>query len=81
MIAYNAYGYSQASPVGNGGITVFVPDAPTSLANNPLVTTKSVIGFTWSDGASNGGTAVIDYRISYDQSTGNFVVLDTGILT
>lgn len=66
VIAYNAYGYSQASPIGNGGITVFVPDAPVSLTNNGLITNKSVIGFTWSDGSSNGGTDVIDYRVSWD---------------
>ena len=47
--------------------------------NNPAVTTKSVIGFSWSDGASNGGTNVIDYRITYDQSTGNFITLATGV--
>ncbi len=45
---------------------MFVPDAPVSLLNDPLITTKSVIGFTWSDGSSNGGTNVIDYRVSWD---------------
>jgi hypothetical protein len=60
-------------------VIVLVPDAPVSPINNPAVTTKSVIGFSWSDGSSNGGTAVIDYRITYDQSTGNFVTLATGV--
>jgi hypothetical protein len=60
-------------------VIVLVPDAPVSPINNSAVTTKSVIGFSWSDGSSNGGTAVIDYRITYDQSTGNFVTLATGV--
>lgn len=45
---------------------MFVPDAPVSLLNDPLITTKSVIGFTWSGGSSDGGTNVIDYRVSWD---------------
>ena len=60
---------------------VLVPDAPINPMNNPSVTSNSVIGFTWSDGASNGGTPVIDYKITYDQSTGNFVTLSTGVTT
>jgi hypothetical protein len=79
VVAYNDYGLSQDSPVGSEGVIVLVPDAPVSPINNPAITTKSIIGFSWSDGASNGGTAVIDYRISYDQSTGNFVTLATGV--
>ena len=59
---------------------MLVPDAPLSPTNDPAVTTKSVIGFNWLDGASNGGTSIIDYRIWYDQSTDNFVILKTGHL-
>jgi len=47
--------------------------------NNPAITTDSVIGISWSDGVSDGDSAVIDYRISYDQSTGNWVTLATGV--
>ncbi len=39
-----------------------------------------MIGLTWQDGISSGGTAIIDYRVSYDESTGTYVVLDEGIL-
>jgi hypothetical protein len=43
-----------------------VPDAPIGLEDNILVTTASVIGFTWKDGLSRGGSPIIDYRITYD---------------
>jgi hypothetical protein len=81
VIATNLYGDSLLSQPGNGGVIVLVPDSPVSLANNPSVTSKSVIGITWNDGSSDGGTAVIDYRISYDQSTGNYIILESGITT
>ena len=63
IVAKNAYGSSADSTPGNGAIIVLVPEAPINLANDPLVTTKSVIGFTWDEGANNGGEEVIDYRI------------------
>ena len=66
MQAINAYGSSQLSEVGNGGVMVLVPDAPTNLQDDPSVTDDSTIRFTWSDGASNGGENVIDYRIWHD---------------
>lgn len=80
VTAYNAYGESLDSPIGSQGVIVLVPDAPISPKNDPQVTTKSKIGFYWSDGASNGGTDVIDYRITYDKSTGNFEILKTNHL-
>jgi hypothetical protein len=56
-----------------------VPDAPISLLNDPLITSDSVVRFTWSDGASDGYESVIDYRVSYDESTDNWVTLATGV--
>jgi len=43
-----------------------VPNAPINLADNKAVTTKSVIGFTWSPAPNNGGQAVLNYTITYD---------------
>ena len=57
-----------------------MPDAPLALTN-ATVTNKDLVGITWSDGLNNGGTPVIDYRVSWDQSSGNWVVLQTGVLT
>ena len=44
----------------------FVPDAPINLQDNVSVTSDSIIGFSWTEGASNGDSPVIDYRITYD---------------
>jgi len=66
VVATNAYGNSIISEPGNGGVIVLVPDAPRNLANNPSLTSNSIISFTWSDGASDGGTPILDYRITYD---------------
>jgi len=42
-----------------------------------------VIRFTWSEGASNGGTDVLNYNVYYDQgaSTATFVLLESSVLT
>ena len=79
MISTNAYGSSEPSDFGNGGVIVLVPDAPINLADNTTVTSRSVIEFTWSPAASDGGTVVLDYTILYDESVGNVgTVLKTG---
>lgn len=79
VIAVNAYGDSPASPVGEGALIVLVPDAPVDLLNDPTVTNNQVIRLSWSDGASNGGATIIDYRIVYDQSTGLIVTMVEGL--
>jgi len=43
-----------------------VPDAPINLLDNPSLTTATEITFTWEEGASDGGAAVIDFRIYWD---------------
>jgi hypothetical protein len=42
------------------------------LVNIPSVTKSQQIGLTWNEGAQNGGSAVIDYTITYGESTGSF---------
>ena len=39
------------------------------------------LAFTWSDGASDGGTPIIDYRVYYDAGTNGatFTILDFGV--
>jgi large repetitive protein len=81
VTATNTYGESLDSVAGNGGSILQIPDAPVDLLMNDPVTTASVIGFTWSDGSSTGGTTIIDYRVWYDQSTGQYVILESGVLT
>jgi hypothetical protein len=43
------------------------------------VTSDEVIGLIWEAGASNGGSIVIDYKISYAAGDDAFVTLDSGI--
>jgi hypothetical protein len=80
VTATNKYGESAHSASGNGAVILQVPDKPILLADNVDVTTAYVIGLTWQDGISSGGTPIIDYRVSYDSATGIYVVLDEGII-
>lgn len=41
VTATNAYGDSLISDAGSGAVIVLVPDAPTLLLNDPLVTSKT----------------------------------------
>lgn len=75
VIAYNFYGYSSESAVGNGAVILTYPDAPVDLTETVAERTSSSITFSWSEGATNGGTPVLDYRVSYDQSIDDYVVL------
>lgn len=59
--AENFYGLSPVSESGNGGLLQLVPDAPVNLVENIEVTSRTIIEFSWQDGASNGGASVIDY--------------------
>ena len=79
VISVNVYGDSVESVVGSGAVIQLVPDAPVSLANDPAVTTDTQIRFTWSAGASDGGNAVIDYAVYYDQGTDSFALLDGAV--
>jgi len=58
-----------------------IPDAPINLADLPDVTTDIQIGVTWVDGAADGGSPILDYRVSYDPGTGNWVVAANDITT
>jgi hypothetical protein len=51
------------------------------LANDPSTTIDTVIRFTWSDGASDGGSPVIDYTVYYDQGSDSFVLLESSVTT
>jgi len=44
-----------------------LPDAPINLANVPANTNAYQIGMSWQEGAYNGGSAVIDYQLSYSE--------------
>ena len=53
------------SNTGMGAKIVYPPDAPLNIADNTDITNDMQVGLTWSDGASNGDTLVIDYQVQY----------------
>jgi hypothetical protein len=81
IIATNAYGDSPNSSSGNGAIMILVPNAPIDLLKTAAGSSQSVISFTWTPASFDGGSPVIDYQVSWDQGTGSFVILQSGVLT
>lgn len=81
VIAINLKGESFESDVGSGGIILRIPDKPINVQDDPAVTNSVQIGLTWDDGANNGGSAVIDYRVLSNGGAGiTFTTLETNIL-
>jgi hypothetical protein len=68
IIAVNDYGESIFSEIGTGGQIQALPDAPQNLKNDESITEAGIIAIMWDEGASNGGTPVIDYRLWYAES-------------
>jgi hypothetical protein len=81
VAAVNSIGTSEYSSIGNGAIISmsFAPDAPITLARDEVLTTRTQLGLTWANGASNGGQPILDYSVSTDQGSGNWIVLQTGV--
>jgi hypothetical protein len=80
IVARNAYGSSDYSAAGNGASLQLVPEPPTSLTNDPTTTSDTTIRFTWSPSSNNGGSAVIDYAVYYDEGTaGSYTLLDSAV--
>jgi hypothetical protein len=81
VTATNIKGSSTVSIEGNGAIILRAPDAPINFANDASVTAEDQIGLIWSDGTWDGGSPVIDYKISYAAGAGAYTILETGVLT
>ena len=79
IFSVNVYGDSVQVVSGDGALIRDLPDPPLNLANDPTTTSDTVIRFTFSEGASNGGTAVTSYTIFYDQGSNTFVQLASGV--
>ena len=58
-----------------------MPDAPVSLTETEALRSATSITFSWTKGAENGGSEVLDYRVTFDQSTGVDTVLASGVTT
>lgn len=80
VVAVNVKGDSIESDAGNGGIILTQPDAPINLVNVPLITNSNSVGLSWEDGANDGGSPVIDYRVSFkDGMSLVFVTLESNV--
>jgi hypothetical protein len=77
--AYNIYGYSTESEVGNDAIILTNPDAPINVVEIISSRTPTTITIEWEDGAADGGAPVEDYRVTYDQANDDYVVLESAI--
>ena len=53
------------------------PSAPIDLTENLVMRTNSTLGLQWNDGASNGGSAIIQYVVSQSVDNGPFTVILT----
>jgi hypothetical protein len=73
VAANNIKGTSE-SEIGNGAVIITKPDAPINLIEETSLRTASTLGLTWSPGLDEGGTPVLDYRISMEIN-GVFTVL------
>ena len=55
-------------------MTQLVPDAPVNLRNNAELTNAFSIALLWDNGVSDGGTAVLDYRVVVELESGDLIV-------
>lgn len=62
--AYNEIGWSEDSPSGNGGFIAEVPGPPTSVMADSENTSHTQVTLMWAAPANNGGSAVIEYKVS-----------------
>lgn len=65
MESRNSFGFSTTFSNTVSILAAKTPDAPKNLANNVLQTGSGVIGITWNEGDYNGGSTILDYRVSY----------------
>jgi hypothetical protein len=79
IVAVNLYGESQVSEAGHEAQILTIPDKPVSLAEVVAMRSDNSITVSWEAGAQDGGAPVLDYRISYDQSIADWIVLSSGI--
>ena len=74
VLGYNQYGDSAMSQVGSQAVILTQPDAPINVIEVTAARTESSITISWSQGASNGGATIIDYRVSFDQALATWMV-------
>jgi len=55
-----------------------IPNSPTNLANNAVITAASVIGLTWT-ADYDGGSPILDYKVYFDQGTSTWTPFAFGV--
>ena len=68
LSATNVYGTSEYSPEGQGAVILTTPDVPLNLEEVAASKSATQISVRWQEGAQDGGTAVIDYTLSYQEA-------------
>lgn len=79
MSARNVVGTSALSSLGGNALILSVPSEPQFVRDVPNVTSDVQIGLTWDAPSSNGGTAVIDYRVFQSSDGVTFSIIDSNI--
>lgn len=78
---YNTYGDSAMSQAGYQAVILTIPDPPTNILEVEASRTANSITLSWTEGTSNGGASVIDFRISFDQASDTYVVLSSEVVS
>jgi len=75
VLAFNSYGDSEVSDAGNGAVIITYADAPVSLIETVSARSATSITFSWTAGATNGGSTVSGYRVNSDGALGVWSVI------
>lgn len=67
-------GYSPVA-LGSGGFFLSQPDAPTNFAEDVANSNMYQTALVWADGAQDGGSPILDYRITYSTEYGDDLIL------
>lgn len=54
------------------------PDAPHTLVEDISGRTQTALQFSWQNGASNGGSDIIDYRVYMAAGEDSYILIKTG---
>jgi hypothetical protein len=65
VTANNIKGSSE-SEAGNGAVIITKPDSPINLVEETSLRSTTTLGLTWNAGLDDGGTPLLDYRISME---------------
>lgn len=80
MIATNVYGNSAVSDLSNGAVIMTYSAAPSNLIEEYSQRAATTLGLSWTAPDSDGGAAVFDYTVSYDQGINSYIILQQNIL-